>query len=178
MTDQTAALDPLEEAYARVRLRRQRGKPARPAAPGVGLAARKALRSLDAPTGSPLTTIKARWSEIVGERLAAVTRPEKISGGGASRTLTLRVAPAAAPLVQHQSETLRQRLSVAAGGTIAKIKIVQGAVGSAGAAGRPQRRAVGAAERAELEARASGVDNQRLRDAIVALGAAMLSREG
>ena len=40
--------------------------------------------------------------------------------------LTLLVVPQAAPMVQHQSETLRQRVSVSAGGDITAIRIKQG----------------------------------------------------
>ncbi|MEL7481950.1 MAG: DciA family protein, partial [Pseudomonadota bacterium] len=80
----------------------------------------------NAPKGTTLMRLQVDWTDLVGERLSKVCRPVKLSGAKTGQTLTLRVLPAASALVQHQGETLRQRLSVAAGGTIVRLKLEQG----------------------------------------------------
>ena len=122
--------------------------------------------------------LQARWREIAGEQLWKFCRPEKLSGGKDGRVLTLRVLPQAAPMVQHQSETIRQRVSVAAGGDITAIRLVQGPLKS-GEAPKPRRvtRPLTPKERADLEASTASIQDERLRAAIVALGAAMLTAE-
>ncbi|KJS35080.1 MAG: hypothetical protein VR74_18025 [Hyphomonas sp. BRH_c22] len=122
--------------------------------------------------------LQRRWREIVGEKLYPFCRPEKITGGKDGRVLTLRVIPQAAPLVQHQVETIRQRVSVSAGGDIIAIKIVQGALATSEPA-RPRRRPVPltSAQRRQLEDSAARIENTALRAAIVALGAAVLTAD-
>ena len=72
------------------------------------------------PTTSPpiATGPPATESTVSAEPATATALPEPaleiIHNPG--RVLTLRVLPQAAPMVQHQSETIRQRVSVAAGG--------------------------------------------------------------
>ena len=173
-----SSLDPLEEARARVRLRYQRAKAAHSGMPTIGVSAERVGRKSGAKKLPPIQMLKARWREIAGEKLYQFCRPEKLTGGKAGRTLTLRVVPQAAPLVQHQSETIRQRVSVAAGGDVTTIKIVQGALTSSqdvNSKPLPRPRALTVQERADLEAAAAGIEDKHLRAAIVALGAAMLT---
>jgi hypothetical protein len=80
-----------EEAMARARLRRMRAKPAFQPHNTLGHNIRKITRKHLSGTGSPISKLRHDWEKIVGERLAKFTRPEKISGGKAGRTLTLRV---------------------------------------------------------------------------------------
>ncbi|MEL6258986.1 MAG: DciA family protein, partial [Pseudomonadota bacterium] len=141
------------EALARVRLQRMRGKRARPPAPPVASAARRVLRPFAKKGGAPVTVLKARWKEIAGDKLSKVCRPEKISGGKNGRTLTLVVLAAAAPAVQHQSETIRQRASVALGGDISKVKLVHGALSDRTDLKKPPPRTLTPEERRGLEAR-------------------------
>ena len=126
----------------------------------------------------PIQVLRQRWREIAGEQLYKYCRPERLSGGKDGRVLTLLVVPQAAPMVQHQSETLRQRVSVSAGGDITAIRIKQGALGSEPPKSlrRPARRLT-PKERQQLEDSAAGIADDKLRAAIVALGEAMLTAD-
>ena len=94
-----------------------------PGIPQIGLAAERLGRKVGAKKLPAVQVLQRRWREIVGEKLYPFCRPEKITGGKDGRVLTLRVIPQAAPIVQHQVETIRQRVSVSAGGDIIAIKI-------------------------------------------------------
>jgi hypothetical protein len=174
-----SSIDPIEEARARVRLRYMRGRAASPGMPKIGVAAERLTRKSGAKKLPPIQVLKARWREIAGEQLYKFCRPERLSGGKDGRVLTLRVLPQAAPMVQHQSETIRQRVSVAAGGDVVSIKLVQGPLTTSEAPQKLRRviRPLTPKERAELEASTAGIQDKRLREAIVALGAAMLTAE-
>lgn len=145
----------------------------------IGVAAERLTRKSGAKKMPAIQTLKACWREIAGEQLYKYCRPERLSGGKDGRVLTLRVLPQAAPMVQHQSETIRQRVSVAAGGDVVSIKLVQGPLTSSEAPQKPRRvmRPLTPKERADLEASTAGIHDKRLREAIVALGAAMLTAE-
>ena len=81
-------------------------------------------------------------------------------------------------MVQHQSETLRQRVSVSAGGDITAIKIKQGSLGTEPPKTlRRKTRPLTLKERKELEDSAATIQDDKLRAAIVALGEAMLTAE-
>lgn len=174
-----STLDPLEEARALVKLRYTRARALRPPMKAVAISADRVSRKSGAAKLPPLKLLQARWKEIAGEQLYKFSHPEKISASKDGRILTLRVIPQAAPLVQHQSETIRQRVSVAAGGDITAIRIVQGPIqrGAETVAYRPRTRALTPDEAALLDAGALEIENPRLRAAIVALGKAVLTAE-
>ena len=173
-----SSLDPIEEARARIRLRYQRATRAHPGMRQIGLSAERIGRKSGAKKLPPIQILRQRWREIAGEQLYKYCRPERLSGGKDGRVLTLLVVPQAAPMVQHQSETLRQRVPVSAGGDITAIKIKQGALGNEPA--KPMRRKTRPLTRAEREAlqeSAARIQDDKLRAAIVALGEAMLTAE-
>ena len=174
----TARPDPETEALARIRLRRTRARAAYAPTPPLGKVARRVARKVIGESGSPLARLRDQWPDIVGEEIAALCRPEKISGTKSGRTLVLRVLPAAAPLIQHQSETIRQRVSVAAGGDILRLKLVQGALAASShlQAAIPDR-PLSPEALARLEASAENIAEPDLRAAIVALGRAVLTEK-
>ena len=123
------------------------GKP-RPAprqTPKAGRALQGLIKELDGKFGRGATALEPRWREIVGDRLARVTRPQKLTRGrgGAGGTLELRVAGPAALLVQHQSEDILARVNLFLGaGTVDRLRIAQGPVAPLKeAAARPKRSA-------------------------------------
>ncbi len=174
-----STLDPLEEARALVKLRYSRARALRPPMKALALAADRVGRKSGAAKLPPLKLLQARWREIAGEQLYRFCHPEKLSSSKDGRILTLRVIPQAAPLVQHQSETIRQRVSVSAGGDIAGIRIVQGTIsrGAETITYRRKTRALTPPEAERLESGASRIENARLRAAFVALGKAVLSAD-
>ena len=173
-----STLDPLEEARARVRLRYARAKEMRPLPGTIGKAASRIARAKIPEKGPAIGRLKLRWTEIVGEQLARISQPEKVGAGKNGRVLTLRVIPAAAGIVQHQSELIRQRVSVALGGDIREVRLVQGPLSSAPPM-TPKKtyRPLTGDERETLMSTAARIEDPYLRQAIVALGEAVLSAD-
>ncbi|CAI8346680.1 MAG: hypothetical protein CME93_07585 [Hyphomonadaceae bacterium] len=173
-----SSLDPIEEARARVRLRHTQAKAVYvPSKPFGQLAMRLARKKT--PKGSTsLVRLKLQWESIVGKQIAGICRPEKLSAGKGGRQLTLKVIPAAATPIQHQSEMIRQRVSVAAGGDITTIKIIQGPLTKLPASpGKPRRKTLSVNEEKLLQDSCAGIQHHDLRAAIVSLGRAVLVNE-
>ena len=119
------------DAEAREILSRKRSRPAPRPAPRAGRALQALIKELDGKFGRGASALEPRWREIVGDRLARVTRPQKLTRGrgGAGGTLELRVAGPAALLVQHQAEDILQRVNLFLGaGSVDKLRIAQGPV--------------------------------------------------
>ena len=168
--------DPIAEARARVALRYKRGKPAYRPNKTLGVAAAKFAKSSLPEPGAGLPRIKAGWADIVGEDVAKWCEPEKLTGKGASRTLTLRVVPQAAPIIQHKGEEIIQRLSVAAATRVAKLKIVQGMLKPAKhTATKRSAEPLSASKRAALETAVQKIEDPALRRAVLKLGESLLS---
>ncbi|MEM7638366.1 MAG: DciA family protein, partial [Pseudomonadota bacterium] len=88
-----SSLDPLEEARARVKLRYAKAKPVHPGPGTIGKAAMRLTRK-KLPTKAPtLSRLKVQWNDIVGEQLARLCRPEKLTPAKGGRRLTLTVIP-------------------------------------------------------------------------------------
>ncbi|MCR9269300.1 MAG: DciA family protein [Hyphomonadaceae bacterium] len=172
-----SSLDPLEEARARVKLRYAKAKPVHPGPGTIGTAAMRLTRKKLPQKAATLSRLKVEWTEIVGEQLARLCRPEKLSPAKGGRRLTLMVIPAASGLVQHQSEIIRQRVSVAAGGDITAIKILQGHFGPAPKVTKKGHIPLTPEQRDALIASAASIDDKKLRDALVSLGEAVLTAE-
>jgi len=172
-----SSLDPLEEARARVRLRYTKAKAVHPGPGTLGKAAMRLTRKKAPKTGATIGKLKLDWENIVGEQLNRLCRPEKLGATRGGRLLTLKVIPAAAGLVQHQSEMIRQRVSVIAGGDITKIKLVQGPLSNNSYAPDTKATAIPLTpeQHAALIASARDIDDDKLRAAIVALGQAVLT---
>ena len=147
-----------------MKLRYAKAKPVHPGPGTIGTAAMRLARKALPKKGATLSRLKVQWSEIVGEQLARLCRPEKLTPAKGGRRLTLTVIPAAAGLVQHQSEMIRQRVSVAAGGDIVAIKILQGHIGATPARPKAASTPLTAEQRDALIASAQTIEDQKLRD--------------
>lgn len=172
-----SSLDPLEEARARVKLRYAKAKPVHPGPGTIGTAAMRLTRKALPAKGATLSRLKVQWPEIVGEQLARLCRPEKLTPAKGGRRLTLLVIPAAAGLVQHQGEMIRQRVSVTVGGDITAIKILQGHFGAPLKTPKSKPVPLTNEQRDALIESARKIEDKNLRDAIVALGEAVLTAE-
>ncbi|MEM7663549.1 MAG: DciA family protein [Pseudomonadota bacterium] len=171
-------IDPIEEAMARAKLRQQRGKPVRRKRPPIGADARRILRKhASKGGGSSLSKLQTNWTHIVGEDIARICFPMKLTGTKVGRTLTLRVIPAAAAIIQHQEETVRERISVAAGGNVTRLKLEQGTLPGQKPVPNKQRRRLTDAEEADLQDRVANIESPSLKAAIVALGRAVLAEQ-
>ncbi len=119
------------ESETREILSRRRTRPAPRPAPPAGRALAPLIKELDAKFGRGASALEPRWREIVGDQLARVTRPQKLTKGraGAGGTLELRVAGPAALLVQHQSADILARVNLFLGpGSVQSLRIAQGPV--------------------------------------------------
>lgn len=172
-----SSLDPLEEARARVKLRYAKAKPVHPGPGTIGKAAMRLTRKKLPKKAATLSRLKVEWTDIVGEQLARLCRPEKLTPAKGGRRLTLMVIPAAAGLVQHQSAIIRQRVSVAAGGDITAIKVLQGQFGATQKVTKQARIPLTEEQRVALIESAQSIEDKNLREAIVALGEAVLTAE-
>ena len=153
--------------------------------PPAGRSLAPLIKKLDAQFGRGAGALEPRWVEIVGERLARVTRPQKLTKGrgGAGGTLELRVAGPAALLVQHQSEDIIQRVNLFLGaGSVERLRIAQGPVKPlpvAGAKARARGKMVLPPLPASVEAElATSVEDapDSLKAALRKLGRAVLSQ--
>ncbi len=172
------------ESEAREILARCRTRPPLRPPPPAGRHLAPLIKKLDAQFGRGASALEPRWSEIVGERLARVCRPQKMTKGrgGNPGTLELRVVGAAALLVQHQSEDIIERVNLFLGTrAVDKLRIQQGPVkplADAGAKPRPAgRRALPplpASAEVELQASLEPVPDA-LKNAFQKLGRAVLS---
>jgi len=147
------------DAEAREILSRRRTRPVPRPTPRAGRALQGLIKELDGKFGRGAVALEPRWREIVGDRLARVTRPQKLTKGrgGAGGTLELRVAGPAALLVQHQSADILARVNLFLGaGSVDRLRIAQGPVKPPSDIAAPKRRPTAqpltAHEEAELKA--------------------------
>lgn len=172
------------DAEVREILSRRRTRPAPRVAPRAGKALTPLIKKLDEQFGRGAGALEPRWREIVGDRLARVTRPQKLTKGrgGQPGVLELRVAGAAALLVQHQSEEILSRVNLFLGaGSVDRLRIAQGPIKPlAEAAVRPKRTPapppLSASAEADLAASIADAPDE-LKAALAKLGRAAMSRQ-
>ncbi len=129
--------------------------------------------------------LRDRWPEIAGESLARICEPVKIirqrSTAAAPRagTLEVRVSGAFAPLVQHQSATLIDRVNLYLGGRqVERIRIVQGVLTTKAKTPPPPRpRPLDAREEVELQGMVADIDDPQLKKDLLKLGRSIMLRQ-
>jgi len=123
--------------------------------------------------------LKSRWNEVVGEQLSKLCEPVRIiKGKGRPGTLEIRVAGAYAPLIQHQSQVVIDRINLYLGtGTIDRLRLIQGPLSVQPKAAQPARpKPLNAAEELRLRESLGDVSNDRLRETLLKLGRAVLQK--
>lgn len=120
------------------------------------------------------------WPQVVGPALAAVTAPERLSGGKGARVLTIRAAGPVALELQHLAPQLIERINAHLGpGAVARLRFIQSAPGFAetqAQAALPPRRAPDPQALARMEAALAEVPEGPLREAMARLGRAIAAR--
>lgn len=164
--------DPILEDSAQRYLSTRRGKDALRPPPTVVTPVSRVLSPLLRDSGLSLRELESRWEAIVGERLAKLTQPDKLSGTKDNRTLTLRVHAAAAPLVQHQTGLILERLRLAGSDAI-KLQIRHGTPVKPATNVAILQRKLSAVEAALLETSLATIQNEGLRSALQRLGVAV-----
>lgn len=124
------------------------------------------------------------WAEIVGERLAERTRPEKIAWPRRAHeddpfepaTLIIACSGPAALHVQHETSEIIARANAFLGfGAIGRVKIVQKPVRASAAERRPPPRPLSEAERQKLARITDHIEDDGLRASLERLGANVLA---
>lgn len=175
---------PTEEEARQILAQRRTRPPLRPP-PRAAHKLQKFIKELDQKFGRSASSLEARWPEIVGERMARVSRPQKIikGKGNTGGVLELRVVGPASLLVQHQQHEIIEQVNLFLGAnTIEKIRIQQGPVKplvTATAAPKSRKLAplppIPPAAEAELEASLEDLP-EPLRKALTKLGKAAIVR--
>ncbi len=144
-------------------------RPARP----MSVALNKALRPILKDAGPAPETLRSRWPEIVGLKLAAITEPLRVAKAKGGSVLHLRAPSAAAPIIQHAKDHIIQRVNLASGSRITSLKIVQTAPSRQLALVIPKP--MTPEQRSDLVKRLTPVKDNPLRAALGGLGEAVLT---
>jgi hypothetical protein len=174
--DQAMAIDWNErerEREAERRLAETHAIPLYRTAKPMGVAMQRALRPILKEAGPAPETLKSRWPEIVGLKLAAVTSPVRVSRGKGGNVLHLAVQSAAAPIVSHSKEHILERVNLASGSKIKALKIIQTAPQKQLALVIP--RPLTPEQRAALVKQLAPVQDKSLRGALTGLAEAILT---
>jgi hypothetical protein len=154
--------------------------------PAAGLV-KERIRTAGESRGFAVARLLTHWAEIVGDDLAAVTRPVKVgyAKGGFGATLSVLTTGAMAPMIEMQKERIRERVNACYGyNAIARVHLTQtAATGFAegqAAFGPAPKPAAKPAVAPEIKVRAAevaeGVHDQGLRQALEALAQNILTR--
>jgi len=167
------------EAAAVEALSRQRGKAVwKGGPPQAGALTAAIMRAKIAPkqTGKSVMELKRQWRDIVGEKLAQMTEPEKIARGANGNTLTIKVAGPAAPFIQHQRALILERCNLAGAG-VKSIAIKQGVITRNGVSNlRPLSAPLSADEEQLLALSLASIGSPALKAALARLGRAVGQR--
>jgi hypothetical protein len=133
--------------------------------------------------GFATSELISAWPDIIGNRFAASTRPERITwpprDPDAPGVLVLKVEGPVAILLQHELQQLVERINVFMGyQAIDRIRLIQGPVGAGEPARGANQSTLTAAEKAQLDGALSQVDDDELRSALERLGRGVLSESG
>jgi hypothetical protein len=124
--------------------------------------------------------IVLRWPEIVGERLAQRSAPEKLEKprGAEAATLHVRVAPGAGPELQHLTPLVLERIAAYFGWrAVDRLRLVQAPLAAPAPAGRPSPAALTAEQESALDSTVAAAGDDRLKQALRRLGVS-LTRAG
>lgn len=152
----------------------------------TGSLVREPVRKAGETRGFTVARLLTHWPEVVGEEIAAHTRPVKVGygKGGLGATLTLLTIGPLAPVVQMQLDHIRERVNACYGyNAISRILLTQTApIGFAegqaafGPAPKPEPPAPDPVAVRRAEAAVSAVSDPNLRAALAMLGQNVLSR--
>lgn len=123
------------------------------------------------------------WEEIVGQRLARLSRPERIQWPRRLHeddpfepaALVVACEGAAALHIQHQTDEILGRVNTFLGfAAIGRVRIVQKPARAAGKPPRPVPRPLSDAERNRVAGVVGSIENDELRASLERLGASVL----
>jgi hypothetical protein len=131
--------------------------------------------------GHAYAEILSHWPEIVGEKLANVSTPERVkrpktaATAGSGGTLILRAAPGHALDLQHETPQIIERINTFLGfAAISSVKILHGRMDRK-PEGPKNLRSLPGNDAAALDRRLAAIADDRLREALNRLGRGALS---
>lgn len=132
------------------------------------------IRPLAKARGTALASLLAEWPLIVGDELARVSLPDRLTG----TTLRLLVVPSAALVLQHDAPRIAARINAYYGRTaVSRLSLVQGPLPIAPAPLPRRRPPLPAHRQAALKTATEGITDDRLKAALERLGRAILARD-
>src|SRR6056297_4266704 len=145
------------------------------------------IRKTSETRGFAQSRLLTHWTEIVGEDIAAISRPVEVKYGrsGFGATLTLLTTGAHAPMLEMQKETLREKVNAVYGyNAIACIRVTQtaptgyaeGQASFQHRPAKPEKPAPDPQTQARAADLAAPIGDAGLRSALEALGRNVLSR--
>lgn len=118
--------------------------------------------------------IVLRWAEIVGERLAQRSAPERLERprGAEAATLHVRVAPGAGPELQHLTPLVLERIGAFFGWrAVDRLRLIQAPLDAPARRAHPSPAVLTPAEETALDSAVASAGDDRLRNALKRLGA-------
>jgi hypothetical protein len=156
-------LDPLTESLATSWLTNRRGKPQWSGPPTLAKLTTRLIPQTERSGGVGVAQLQARWSEIVGEKIASISQPDLIKG----ETLVVKVAAAAAPLMAMRSDEIIGLVRLAGAAKIKKLTFIRAPL-TKPTASKPNKskRPLNAREQRELDQKLQNVVEDDLKAAL------------
>jgi hypothetical protein len=120
-TPPKTGLDPAMESLATTYLGARRGKPQWAGPPSLAKLATQILPQDERRAGVGIAQLRARWGEIVGEKIASISQPDVIKG----ETLVIKVVAAAAPMLAMRTDEIIGLVRLAGSSKIKKLSFVR-----------------------------------------------------
>jgi len=110
-------------------LEKNRGRRQYRPAPSAAKAVNRVLRPLSKKFGPGITGLQINWSDIIGVRWAALSKPISMRGAKGAKTLTIEAKGPANAMIQAQSAQLLEKINQYLGtGSVTKIMVKQGRI--------------------------------------------------
>jgi hypothetical protein len=157
-------LDPEMESLATAYLSVKRGKPQWIGPPSLARLTTRILPQNERAGGVGVSQLQARWSEIVGEKIATISQPDLIKG----ETLVIKVVAAAAPMMAMRSEEIIGLVRLAGAAKIKKLTFIRAPLTKPAATAQATRtkRPLDAREQRALDERLQSVQSPELKAAL------------
>ncbi len=142
------------------------------------------IRSVGETRGFAVAKLLTHWADIVGDETARSAHPVKVhyGRGGLGATLTVLTTGAMAPILEMQKERIREKVNACYGySAISTIRLTQTsatgfAEGQAAFKGKPDTPKITKETCARATDLSQGVQDEKLRQALEALGQNVLTR--
>ena len=173
---QSVARDQKRHDRARITrwLEKERGKPQFRAAPKASSAVNKIIRPLAKKAGGSTAPLREAWPQIIGSKLAKVSRPLRYGSGMKGKTLIIEAPSAAIAIISSNAPKILERIEAHIGPhNIAHIKVIASRNKTHDApikAYQAKARGLSPSEKDRLERSLSELKNEALRKPLSKLG--------